>query len=145
MSQNIELFIHRYQNLYDLQKVHIPKDEASFYVFFYTNDKTIGKYGLSTQIDDNVNIHKSLVRITNPIRIGEITPIAITNKNSLVFMARSIDDKLPTSGIAVPTAVKTIIRQHLKNFDKDYIQNKEIETNQKYIGRYWIHEHIIKK
>ncbi len=144
MPQNIEHFIQTYQHLYDLQNVRIPKDVSCIYVFLYTNDKRIGKYGLSGQID-GANIHKSLVRMTKPIHIGEITPIAITDKNSLIFMARAIDDILPTSGTALPTAVKTIIQQHLKTFDKDYIQNTEIETNQKYIGRYWIHDHIIKK
>ncbi len=144
MKQPISYFIEIYLKIYDLPQIKAVNYTKNLYLFLYTDDKRIGEFGFSGNLK-NKHIHEALVGLVGPIKIGEIKPIAILNGTSIVFMARTINNVLPADGVSIQSKIKRLIQKNLRDFNKNYLQKEEIETNRRYKLRYWFHNSFIKR
>lgn len=144
MKNTVSDILAIYSKIYDLAQIRIANAVNDLYLFLYDDNKEIAKFGFSGKLYGK-NIHQSLIRMAGNDQIGEIMPVAILNKKSIVFMARVRNNKLPKNGVEIPTKIRKLIQQQLKAFDKNYLQNTEIETNHKYKLRYWFHKNLIKR
>ena len=145
MKNCLSDFIRIYRNIYKLPEIKNHKYTGDLYLFLYTNDKQICKYGFSGILHNN-NIHQTLTELVGPMQIGEIMPVAILNNKSLVFVARIINNMEPAqSNIVITNKMSKYISNIIHDFDSDYLQNTEIEIGYRYKLRYWIHNNIIKR